>query len=67
MANIEEEKTPASGFAGRLGRWFLAPGDIVCDWLKVRDADSRMLLRMFVNLTVYGKLAILIVLPFLGL
>ena len=39
-------------------RLFLLPGERVCDWLDVRDADSRVLLRMFVNLTVYGKVAL---------
>jgi hypothetical protein len=38
----------------------LKPGDIVCDWLGVAAADSRGLVRLFVNLTLYGKLAIAI-------
>lgn len=36
--------------------WILKPGDIVCDWLKVKEADNRGLLRMVVNLTLYAKL-----------
>ena len=42
-------------------RCFLWPGDRFCDWLDVREPDSRMLLRMFINLTVYGKVALSIV------
>ena len=42
-------------------RYFLWPGDRFCDWLDVREPDSRMLLRMFINLTVYGKVALSIV------
>jgi len=40
--------------------WLIKPGDIVCDWLKVEDADSRGLLRLFVNLTLYAKIAVAI-------
>lgn len=36
--------------------WLLLPGEYVCDWLGVKDPDSRMLLRMFVNLSIYGKI-----------
>lgn len=43
---------------------FLWPGEFVSRALHVDDADSRMLLRMFVNLTVYSKIAILCFLPF---
>ena len=42
--------------------YFLWPGERFCNWLDVRDQDSRMLLRMFVNLTVYGKVALSVVL-----
>ncbi|MEM1198495.1 MAG: hypothetical protein AAGI06_04225 [Pseudomonadota bacterium] len=34
----------------------LLPGEYVCNWLGVEDPDSRMLLRMFVNLSIYGKI-----------
>ena len=40
--------------------WILKPGDLVCDWLRVAEADSRGLLRLFVNLTLYAKLGALI-------
>ncbi len=36
--------------------WLLLPGEYVCNWLGVEDPDSRMLLRMFVNLSIYGKI-----------
>ena len=42
-------------------RLFIWPGDRFCDFLDIRDPDSRLLLRMFVNLTVYGKVALSIV------
>ena len=51
-------------FGPRLGSYFILPGEIFCDWVNVEDPESRMLLRMFVNLTVYGKIAVLLVLPF---
>ncbi|MEM7619641.1 MAG: hypothetical protein AAF228_04130 [Pseudomonadota bacterium] len=41
-----------------VSEWILLPGDIVCNWLQVEDHDSRMLLRMFINLAVYSKLAV---------
>lgn len=50
----------------RAGLLFLLPGDLVCDWLGVKDGESRFLLRMFVNLGVYGKIAILLTLAFTG-
>lgn len=39
---------------------FLAPGNLFCDLVGVQDQDSRFLLRMFVNLTVYGKAAVIL-------
>ncbi len=39
---------------------FLAPGNLFCDLVGVEDQDSRFLLRMFVNLTVYGKAAVIL-------
>ena len=36
--------------------WLLKPGEIVCNWFGVEDPDSRILLRMFVNLTLYSKI-----------
>ncbi|NJM35951.1 MAG: hypothetical protein HC850_16095 [Rhodomicrobium sp.] len=45
---------------------FLLPGDLVCDWLGIKDGESRFLLRMFVNLSVYGKIAILLLLSIGG-
>ena len=54
----EETKSASVATAMRL---FLWPGDRFCNWLNVRDQDSRMLLRMFVNLTVDSKVALSIV------
>ena len=42
-------------------RVFLWPGEHFCNWLDVRDPDSRLLLRMFVNLSIYGKIALSLV------
>ena len=36
--------------------WVLMPGEYVCNWLGIEDPDSRMLLRMFVNLSIYAKI-----------
>ena len=48
--------TPAPQWAG----WLIKPGDLICDWLKVEDADSRGLLRLFANLTLYAKISVAI-------
>ena len=44
--------------------WLLKPGEYVCDWLQVEDPDSRLLLRLFVNLSIYAKLAGIFTLAF---
>ncbi len=44
----------------------LLPGELACRWLKVKDEESKMLLRLFVNLTVYGKVSVAILLIALG-
>ena len=41
--------------------YILWPGERFCDWLNIRDPDSRMLMRMFINLTIYGKVALSLV------
>lgn len=46
---------------------FLLPGELVCNWLNVQDKESRMLLRMFVNLSVYGKIGVVLLLGIRGL
>ena len=46
----------------KMAELFLWPGDAVCNLFGVEDEDSRMLLRMFVNLSVYGKISVLIAL-----
>ena len=60
LAKLQAAKT----WRERAARAFLLPGDMVCDWLKIRDEESRFLLRLFVNLAVYAKLAVLAILPF---
>ena len=45
--------------------WILKPGELVCDWFGVTDPDSRMLLRMFVNLTIYSKITVSLAIMFL--
>lgn len=47
-----------------LAELLLWPGDAACNLLKIEDQESRMLFRMFINLTVYGKLVGLAVLFF---
>ena len=39
--------------------YVLMPGEIICSVLGVNDPDSRLILRMFVNLTIYAKLGLL--------
>ena len=44
----------------RWASWVIKPGDLICDWLKVEDADSRGLVRLFANLTLYTKISVAI-------
>ena len=37
----------------------LMPGDFVCRFLKVKDPANQNLLRIYINLFIYGKMAIL--------
>ncbi|MEM7303143.1 MAG: hypothetical protein AAF468_18840 [Pseudomonadota bacterium] len=62
MAHLTHNHTPISQ---KLADLFFWPGNAVCDLFEVKDPDSRMLLRMFVNLTVYGKITVLIALTIL--
>ena len=58
---FEGEVLPAPATATEVPRglaWILKPGDLFCDWLRISDADSRGLARLFFNLTVYAKAAV---------
>ncbi|MDD9908161.1 MAG: hypothetical protein OXR62_00560 [Ahrensia sp.] len=59
MAQLAQTRT---SIPQKLAELFLWPGDAVCNLFNVEDPDSRMLLRMFVNLSVYGKVSVLIAL-----
>ncbi len=59
MAQAANHQTP---IIKRMAECFLWLGEAVCNLFKIEDSDSRMLLRMFVNLTIYGKLSVLIAL-----
>ena len=59
MAHLTQPPPP---IAQRLAELFLWPGEAVCNLLEVNDQDSRMLLRLFVNTSVYGKIGVVIVL-----
>ncbi|MEL7028845.1 MAG: hypothetical protein AAGL49_06415 [Pseudomonadota bacterium] len=61
----EPDSVEPQSFMRTLGGWVLYPGEVVCRWLRVEDEESKALLRMFVNLTVYGKLALLAAWPFI--
>lgn len=50
----------------RVAAFILTPGDKVCDMLKFEGDDSRLILRMFVNLTIFSKLGVLIALAIVG-
>ncbi|MCG8361019.1 MAG: hypothetical protein MI920_36135 [Kiloniellales bacterium] len=43
----------------KAAEWVLKPGDVVCDWLGIMDPDSRMLFRLFINLSIYAKISVL--------
>ena len=62
MAHLAPAHTP---IPQKLAKLFLWPGDAVCNHFDIEDEDSRMLLRMFVNLSVYGKISVLIALAIL--
>jgi hypothetical protein len=46
---------------------FLLPGELVARKLNVTDPESKMLLRLFVNLTVYGKVAVILLMIAMGI
>lgn len=58
--SITNLQSPAT-FSERFAQYLLYPGNAVCDALEIHDPDSRMLLRMFVNVGLYAKLTMLIV------
>lgn len=64
--DINDPGAPKKSWLHRSMRLFVLPGEVVCNWLKVHDHDSRMLLRMFVNLAVYGKIAVFVLLMYMG-
>ncbi len=43
------------------------PGEFVARLLGIEDEDSRFLLRMFINLSVYGKVAVIAALLLMNL
>ena len=49
----------------KIASYVLLPGQLFCDWFDIQDRESVILLRMFINLSIYGKLAILLMLPFM--
>lgn len=51
----------SSTFLDRIVWAFLWPGEAACNALSIEDADSRLVFRMFINLTVYAKVAGLLV------
>ncbi|MEO0672950.1 MAG: hypothetical protein AAFZ05_13100 [Pseudomonadota bacterium] len=45
-------------------RW-LSPGDVVCDWVGLAEEDdNRMVLRMYVNIIVWGAVLSAVALTF---
>ena len=58
----KDDTLPKTGRITGPARLFLLPDELVCDWLSIEDPDSRLLLRLFVNLSVYGKVAVLVTL-----
>ena len=66
LAKRLEQISVLESRADRAASLFLLPGQLFCDWLKVPDEESAFLLRVFVNLSIYGKVAILTMLPFIG-
>jgi hypothetical protein len=57
-----DEVAPTPEAAVEPVHWLLKPGDLVADWCGVHSADGRGLLRLLVNLTLYGKLVALLAL-----
>ena len=59
-----DDRVTQASVADRAAEIFLWPGNAVCDALKIADPESRMLLRMFVNLSIYAKVAVMVALAF---
>lgn len=64
-ASEADQDKGKNSFGARVAAVMLWPGNWVCDRLGVEEGESRFLLRMFVNLTVYGKVAVILLWPFL--
>ncbi len=63
MKTVDQTQRPAQKTLSQtLTDAFLWPGETVCNFLNVEDPDSRMLFRIFVNLSVYGKITLFIAL-----
>lgn len=60
MAHPDPCETRIETQPSAIARLFLWPGEAAGQFLGINDPDSRMLFRMFVNLSVYGKIAVLI-------
>ena len=46
----------------RIAKAVLWPGEKVCDLLNIEGTESRMLFRMFINLSIYAKVVVIIAL-----
>ena len=46
----------------RIAKAVLWPGEKVCDLLNIEGPESRMLFRMFINLSIYAKIVVIIAL-----
>ena len=46
----------------RIAKAVLWPGEKVCDLIRIEEPESRLLLRIFINLTIYAKAAVIIAL-----
>lgn len=58
MTHLSQTRTPLSQ---RLAELVLWPGDAACNLLQINDPDSRMLFRMFINTSIYGKIGVIII------
>lgn len=60
MEKLEVAASRAPSGESAAVKLFLWPGDAACNLLGINDSEGRMLFRMFVNVSVYAKIAVLL-------
>ena len=58
QTNDKQKDGTLVGYAKKAGEILILPGNLVCDWFNIEQGEGRMLLRLFINLVIYCKIAV---------